>query len=642
MNTENIAKKLSFDNYLRTQVVFALDTFVSVCASLGVILLLLLTDITFTTGQMVTWLGCSLFASVVSLCAMRIYRAIIRYSTLRELGRMCGATILKDIMLWTGMVAFGGFSVGSGMLFGMVLIDFMITTCALLLVRVCMVVIYDMIRSREKVSKNIRRVLIYGIGDKAAALVPRLRNSPHYDVAGFVTYGARMKGHLLSGLPVYYFNNEADVKEVARRSDVDGILFAYAADARAEQDRLINYAREAGLRAYIAPGIDELAEGAPIGAQIRKIKIEDLLGRPEIKISMEEIIANFHGKVVMVTGAAGSIGSELCRQLATFGVKRLVLVDNAETPLHNIRLELEDTFPELDFVPVIGDVRSQARLDFVFRHYKPQVVFHAAAYKHVPLMEENPCEAVRVNVEGSRNVADKCIEYDVEKMVMISTDKAVNPTNIMGCTKRLAEIYVQSLGLAIESGQIKGKTKFVTTRFGNVLGSNGSVIPRFRDQIEHGGPITVTHPEIRRFFMTIPEACRLVMEAATFSTGTQIFVFDMGESVKISTLAERMIHLAGLEVGRDIKIEYTGLRPGEKLYEEVLATKENTIPTEHSRIFVAKVRKYDYDEAHGIMNRLSELAKAVIIPDMVILMKKTVPEFKSKHSEFEKYDKPEA
>lgn len=642
MNTENIAKKLSFDTYLRTQVVFALDTFVSVCASLGVILLLLLTDITFTNVQMVTWLGCSLFASVVSLCAMRIYRAIIRYSTLRELGRMCGATILKDVMLWTGMVAFGGFSVGSGLLFGMVLIDFMITTCALLLVRVCMVVIYDMIRSREKESKNIRRVLIYGIGDKAAALVPRLRNSPHYDVAGFVTYGARMRGHLLSGMPVYYFNNEADVKEVARRSDVDGILFAYAADARAEQDRLINYAREAGLRAYIAPGIDELAEGAPIGAQIRKIKIEDLLGRPEIKISMEEIIANFHGKVVMVTGAAGSIGSELCRQLATFGVKRLVLVDNSETPLHNIRLELEDTFPELDFVPVIGDVRSQARLDFVFRHYKPQVVFHAAAYKHVPLMEENPCEAVRVNVEGSRNVADKCIEYDVEKMVMISTDKAVNPTNIMGCTKRLAEIYVQSLGLAIESGQIKGKTKFVTTRFGNVLGSNGSVIPRFRDQIEHGGPITVTHPEIRRFFMTIPEACRLVMEAATFSTGTQIFVFDMGESVKISTLAERMIHLAGLEVGRDIKIEYTGLRPGEKLYEEVLATKETTIPTEHSRIFVAKVRKYDYDEANGIMNRLSELAKAVIIPDMVILMKKTVPEFKSKHSEFEKYDKPEA
>lgn len=356
---------------------------------------------------------------------------------------------------------------------------------------------------------------------------------------------------------------------------------------------------------------------------------------------MNEIIANFNGKVVMVTGAAGSIGSELCRQLATFGVKQLILFDNAETPLHNIRLELEDKYPDLNFAPVIGDVREKARLDFVFRKYHPQIVFHAAAYKHVPLMEENPCEAVHVNVVGSRQVADKCVEYDVEKMVMVSTDKAVNPTNIMGCTKRLAEIYVQSLGLAIERGDIKGRTKFVTTRFGNVLGSNGSVIPRFRDQIEHGGPVTVTDPEIRRFFMTIPEACRLVMEAATFATGTQIFVFDMGESVKISTLAERMINLAGLEVGKDIKIEYTGLRPGEKLYEEVLATKENTLPTEHERIFVAKVRVYNYDDAVAVVDTLESHSVKVNIPDMVILMKKTVPEFKSKHSEFEIYDLPE-
>lgn len=340
----------------------------------------------------------------------------------------------------------------------------------------------------------------------------------------------------------------------------------------------------------------------------------------------------------MVTGAAGSIGSELCRQLATFGVKQLVLFDNAETPLHNIRLELEDKFPELNFVPVIGDVRSLPRLDYVFRKHSPQIVFHAAAYKHVPLMEENPCEAVWVNVCGSRQVADKCVEYGAEKMVMISTDKAVNPTNIMGCTKRLAEIYVQSLGLAIERGEIKGKTKFVTTRFGNVLGSNGSVIPRFREQIEHGGPVTVTHPEINRFFMTIPEACRLVMEAATFSTGTQIFVFDMGTPVKIVTLAERMIQLAGLEVGRDIKIEFTGLRPGEKLYEEMLATKENTIPTTHERIFVAKAREYPYKDAAEVMTSLTHYATLVTIPEMVQLMKRTVPEFKSKNSEYEKYD----
>jgi FlaA1/EpsC-like NDP-sugar epimerase len=340
----------------------------------------------------------------------------------------------------------------------------------------------------------------------------------------------------------------------------------------------------------------------------------------------------------MVTGGAGSIGSELCRQLASFGIGELILFDNAETPMHSIRLELEERFPDLKFRPIIGDVRLPARLDYAFRTFKPQVVFHAAAYKHVPLMEENPSEAVFVNVAGSRNVADKCIEYGVEKMVMISTDKAVNPTNIMGCTKRLAEIYVQALGLAVEQGVVEGKTKFVTTRFGNVLGSNGSVIPRFREQIAKGGPITVTHPEITRFFMTIPEACRLVMEAATMTSGNQIFVFDMGESVKIADLAKRMVELAGLTLDKDIKIEYTGLRPGEKLYEEVLSNAENTEATDHDRIRIAKVREYDYEEASRVTNELESLARAVDIPTMVRLMKRTVPEFKSKNSIYEQYD----
>ena len=386
------------------------------------------------------------------------------------------------------------------------------------------------------------------------------------------------------------------------------------------------------------PSVDEVVEGQTI-IRPREIKVEDLLGRNEIKISMEKIIENFKDKVVMVTGAAGSIGSELCRQLAGFGIKRLILFDNAETPMHNLRLELEDNYPNLDFVPVIGDVRQIPRLDFAFRTYKPQVVFHAAAYKHVPLMEENPCEAVLVNVIGSRQVADKCIEYDVEKMVMISTDKAVNPTNIMGCTKRLAEIYVQSLGLALQNGSVKGKTTFVTTRFGNVLGSNGSVIPRFREQIAAGGPVTVTHPDINRFFMTIPEACRLVMEAATMATGNEIFVFDMGKPVKIDTLARRMIHLAGFVPDEDIKIEYTGLRPGEKLYEEVLSNEENTKPSFHERIRIAQVREYDYEEAKDVVNRLETLSRDVEIPDMVRLMKRTVPEYKSDHSRFEIYDK---
>ena len=341
----------------------------------------------------------------------------------------------------------------------------------------------------------------------------------------------------------------------------------------------------------------------------------------------------------MVTGAAGSIGSELCRQLATFGVGYLVLFDNAETPMHELRLELEQNFPNLKFIPFVGDVRQKERLRMVFEKYRPRVVFHAAAYKHVPLMEENPCEAVRVNVIGSRLVADFCVEYNVDMMVMISTDKAVNPTNVMGASKRLAEIYVQSLGLAIERGEVKGKTRFVTTRFGNVLGSNGSVIPYFRKQIERGGPVTVTDPGITRFFMTIPEACRLVMEAATMSIGNQIYVFDMGEPVKIVDLAERMIRLAGYVPNEDIKIKFIGLRPGEKLYEEVLSNEENTIPTGNAKIRVAKVRKYERDEVLRAYDQLAELALAVQIEDTVRLMKQVVPEFKSKNSRFEILDK---
>lgn len=634
------AQRLRRSTYLRSQIVFLIDLFVSFVASLGVlsILFLFLQQSALEQGTILIWLVASLVSSAASFIIFRVYRAIIRYSTLREVGRICLASIGKDFLLWVGMLAFTSFGVGDKLVLGMIAVDFLLTVCLLVLVRVAMIVIYDLMPKNDRYDRHVKRLLVYGISNKSASVVTRLRESQHYTILGFLTHGQQYKGHQLFGKPVFYFDDAEQVKLLANKYYIDGVLFPYYADARAEQDQLISFCREAGVKTYLTPGIDEVGDGVSLGNFVRKVKIEDLLGRPEIKISMNEIIANFNGKVVLVTGAAGSIGSELCRQLATFGVKQLILFDNAETPLHNIRLELEDTYPELNFVPVIGDVREIARLDFIFRKYHPQIVFHAAAYKHVPLMEENPCEAVHVNVVGSRQVADKCVEYDVEKMVMVSTDKAVNPTNIMGCTKRLAEIYVQSLGLAIERGEIKGRTKFVTTRFGNVLGSNGSVIPRFREQIEHGGPITVTDPEIRRFFMTIPEACRLVMEAATFATGTQIFVFDMGESVKISTLAERMINLAGLEVGKDIDIVYTGLRPGEKLYEEVLATKENTLPTKHERIYVAKVRLYDYHDAATVADKLEELSVKVEIPSMVILMKQTVPEFISKHSEFEKYD----
>lgn len=506
------------------------------------------------------------------------------------------------------------------------------------MLRVMMLLAYDFINGKIDERRKSQRVLVYGVGIKSVALISRLKESPRYNIVGFIQYGKSGVLHVISDVKAYYVTSADEFNSVIDDVNADAILFATEDEALAEKDRMIRYAISKGIKMYFAPPIDEMVDGKP-AHNIRNIEIEDLLMRQEIKISMDEIMANFRNKTIMVTGAAGSIGSELCRQLATFGIKELVLYDNSETPMHNLRLELEEKFPDLNFIPVIGDVRLPARLDYVFRKFRPQVVFHAAAYKHVPLMEENPCEAVLVNVAGTRNVADKCIEYDVEKMVMVSTDKAVNPTNIMGCTKRLAEIYVQSMGLAMEQGKKDGKTKFVTTRFGNVLGSNGSVIPRFREQIAKGGPVTVTHPEITRFFMTIPEACRLVMEAATMSTGNQIFVFDMGESVKIDDLARRMIQLAGFTPDVDIMVEYSGLRPGEKLYEEVLSTKENTLPTDHSRIRIAKVRAYDYEESKAAVDELERLSRLVEIPAMVRLMKQTVPEFISKNSRFEEFDK---
>lgn len=637
---QRLITKLHLERYFSSKLILCIDLAISVMASsVALIIVHLLFGDGISNRFALVWLGGATVFSLSMYYALKTYRSVIRHSTLREIAKFVLATFGKEILLGLSVLAFARDIGGGGNAAVLLLLDFLLTLCALVVVRVMMIVAYDLIKHSLKRRSNCSRVLIYGTGDKSVALVTRLQNSPHYEVSGFLTYGPRLKNHMLAQHCVYYFESAGNVKYLRERYDIDAVLFATESEAQSEQERLLKYATDNGVRILIAPPIDEVVGGKLMKSSIREIKIEDLLGRPEIRISLDEIIADFRGKTIMVTGAAGSIGSELCRQLATFGIRKLVLFDNSETPMHNIRLELEERFPELDFSPVIGDVRIPARLDFVFRTYRPQVVFHAAAYKHVPLMEENPCEAVLANVAGSRNVADKCLEYGIEKMVMISTDKAVNPTNIMGCTKRLAEIYVQSLGLAVEQGRIKGRTRFVTTRFGNVLGSNGSVIPRFREQIAKGGPVTVTHPDITRFFMTIPEACRLVMEAATMSTGTQIFVFDMGESVKIAHLAKRMIELAGFEPDKDIKIEYTGLRPGEKLYEEVLSNTENTLPTSHDRIRIAKVREYDYTDACRAADLLETLSREVNIPDMVRLMKSVVPEFISKNSQFEVYDK---
>lgn len=641
--------KKIIEQYVSAWTVLACDVAVSTAASCCVLFIVQQLHGGTFGGFMfsVVWVIAAALTSMLMFIVMRTYRTIVRYSTFHDVGRICLAIAGKDVcvfgIMW-GFTALRGITLRISELAALSLFDLVTTTFFLLLVRIVIMLGFDALKKRFLSRHTKTRVLIY-VGarqEKSVALLGRLRNSQHYQAVGFISHGKAGSEALLSGQRLYFFSDKESVENICSDAGVDAMLFAHDDDARMEQDRLIKFCQEANfLKTLISPSIDEMTNGV-VGHAIRKIRIEDLLNRPEIKISMDEIIKNFRGKTILVTGAAGSIGSELCRQLATFGVKKLIMLDNAETPLHNVRLEFEHRFPELDFKPVIGDVRQPARLGHVFRKYRPEIVFHAAAYKHVPLMEENPCEAVLANVIGSRNVADKCVAFDVEAMVMISTDKAVNPTNIMGCTKRLAEIYVQSLSLAIERGEVKGRTRFVTTRFGNVLGSNGSVIPHFTEQIENGGPVTVTHPEIERFFMTIPEACRLVMEAATFANGNNIFVFDMGQPVRIRHLAEQMIKLAGFTPGKDIAIEYCGLRPGEKLYEEVLADKENTVPTDHDRIRIACVREYPYQEALATVNEMERLGFAVDTDNLVRMMKDTVPEFVSNNSPYQKFDRKQS
>ena len=633
-------RRLLQGKYVNSWLILAVDIIMSTLASWVAIVSIgsLMNQYVLPRLEIIYYTAIGFVASAVFLWLSKTHQSIIRHMKLRGMARFVGAILGKEVVLalYLAFISKLNNTQSTGCIAG----DFFLTLFLLLGMRVTMQIAYDYIRANSSQRHSSMRVLVYGIGDKAASLVTRLQNSPHYRIVGFLTYSEEKKHLSIADQPVFTFRNVHDISTLIDQKHVGTILFAHRADARNEENRLIKFCKQQQINILYAPSIDDF-DASNDTLKVREINIEDLLERPTIELSMRDIIANFKGKTVFVTGAAGSIGSELCRQLAHIGVQRLIMFDSAETPMHNLRLEFEEKYPDLDIVPVIGDVRNKKRLDFVMRTHHPQVVFHAAAYKHVPLMEENPCEAVHANVIGSRNVADKCLEYDVDMMVMISTDKAVNPTNVMGCSKRIAEIYVQSLGLAVEHGKIKGKTRFVTTRFGNVLGSNGSVIPRFKEQIEKGGPVTVTHPDINRYFMTIPEACKLVMEAATISIGNQIFVFDMGESVKIAHLAERMIQLAGFIPNEDINIEYTGLRPGEKLYEEVLSNEENTQPTGHNRIRIAKVRESDYNEAKQLVEQLEILAKSVDIPEMIKLMKQMVPEFKSKNSPFEEFDKEE-
>ena len=625
-------------NFFSCWLVLGVDTFIAIlCTLFAFVGIHYITAIDWNTVQLLQLLVVAFLSSTVGELLFNTFRNTIRYSEIRDLWRIACSVLFKTICMSVYVFFFfRGNRLFHSQELVFILSDGMMTLISLISIRVLMIVTYESLVGI--VRKTNMKVLIYGMDEKSVALKTRLRNSSHYRIAGFCIYSLEHSRRILADSRIYSFSNQTSFDALMKKHHIQGILFARNESIKEEENRLLEYCKTNDVKTLIAPSISETDADGLFHQFIRPIRIEDLLGREEIKINMQEIAAEYSEKTILVTGAAGSIGSELCRQLAQNKVHKLILFDSAETPLHNVRLEFEKKFPSIDFVPVIGDVRVIQRLRMVFETYHPHIIFHAAAYKHVPLMEENPCEAVLANVVGTRQVADMAVEYGAEKMIMVSTDKAVNPTNVMGASKRLAEIYVQSLGYAIKESVVKGKTKFITTRFGNVLGSNGSVIPRFKEQIENGGPVTVTHKDIIRYFMTIPEACRLVMEAGMMGEGNEIFVFEMGEPVKIVDMATRMIELAGYQPGEDIKIEFTGLRPGEKLYEELLSTEENTLPTSNKKIKIAKVRHYKYKDILTSYTELETLARNAEVMNTVALMKQVVPEFISKNSRFEILD----
>ncbi len=654
---EKLSKIIVNTQYFSRWTVLLIDSLIASFATLCVFAVLNFWDHTLISPDTLLFVvGFSFAVSALIFYIFGTYRGIMRHTTIQEIMRLSVAAVVKSIIL---LGVFAAMKNVLQMSFTMAdfciaqVCDMVLSAAMLVFMRIILIYIYQLVlTSFNKVS---RRVLIYGDDSKSVALSTYISNNLHaeYKIMGFVKLQERITKLTLQGVPVFTIDSYDYFSDVIDKKNINAIVFPSQASVLAEKDGLIDLCIKKHVKVLVQPQLSEMPKDGSIQNVIREIKVEDLLGREVIDINMKEVSSFLEGKRVMVTGGAGSIGSELARLISTFPIEMLVVLDNAETPLHNIQLELTDrekgkeggnfnleAFGE-KYKFVIADVRDAARIDRVFDAYRPQIVFHAAAYKHVPLMENNPCEAINVNVLGSRNVADMAVKYEVEKMVMVSTDKAVNPTNVMGCSKRLAEIYVQTLSRAIISGEVQGKTKFVTTRFGNVLGSNGSVIPRFREQIIAGGPVTVTHKDIIRYFMTIPEACRLVLEAATMGNGYEIFVFDMGKPVKIADLARNMISLAGFRPDEDIKIEYTGLRPGEKLYEELLNSKENTIPTGHKKISVAKVREYNLCNVLADYAQLKELVLDMDKMGTVKQMKAIVPEFKSKNSIYEVLDKPE-
>ena len=562
----------------------------------------------------------------VSFIFARTYAGMVRHTGSRDIIRILLALIIGSssfvIVNLLNFVFHAKFVIP----ISIIIIDFFITSFILTFSRLLVKLLYLEFNNPRRDCDN---VLIYGTSESAILTKQTLERNTKVRsrIIAFVDHHGRVPGNKIDGVLVYHIG---DLEELLSKKDVQTLIIAEHNLPSVRKQFIIDTCLNNNVEVKIIPDVSMWINGELSLSQLKKVKIEDLLERPEIVTNKDAIRKKILNKVVLVTGAAGSIGSEIVRQLTKFNPAQIIVLDIAESALYDLELELEEKLYFKKFEVVVGDVRDYKKMNQVFENFKPDYVYHAAAYKHVPLMEKNPAEAVVTNVLGTKMLADLSVKYSVKKFVMVSTDKAVNPTNVMGASKRIAEIYIQSY--------FKSDTKFITTRFGNVLGSNGSVIPRFRRQIEAGGPVTVTHPEVTRFFMTIPEACSLVLEAGNMGDGGEIFIFEMGESVKILNLAKKMIKLSGLEPGKDIQLKYTGLRQGEKLYEELLTNNENTVPTYHSQILIAKVEEIDKECIKTSIDELIETAYKGDNFDIVKKMKKIVPEFISKNSVFEVLD----
>lgn len=583
---------------------------------------------------LITAFSLYLLCYIVGFRIFHTYSGIIRYSSFIDLQRV-GLSMLIGLVLIMGL-KYGLYSDSWIMAIRMKDIGLAAILATILMcgIRVTVKYLYDFFFHQE----YAKPVFIYGVKAGGIGLAKSIRNQDvsKYTLVGFVSEVSDIQGRYLMGVRVYP-NNEHLVEEMKKRKAHTLLVSPLKNESIRNNPSMVESLLKEGIKICMIPTLQEWDGKSDIDhTQLKEVDIEDLLPRAPIDIDLNAIGKLLTGKKILITGAAGSIGSEIVRQIAQFHPQKLILIDQAETPLHDIRLMMARQFADIEAETIVSDICMKVRMEEIFEMYRPDYVFHAAAYKHVPMMENNPGESIRNNVDGTRIIADLAVKYKTKKFVMVSTDKAVNPTNVMGCSKRICEIYVQSLDKAIKDGKVEGITQFVTTRFGNVLGSNGSVIPLFKEQIKRGGPVTVTHPDIIRFFMLIPEACKLVLEAGTMGHGGEIFVFDMGKAVKIVDHAKRMIQLSG---AKDVEIKFTGLRDGEKLYEEVLNENENTQPTIHPKIQIARVREYDYTDACRQVDALVRASVAEDDMQIVRRMKEMVPEFVSKHSVYEILDK---